>query len=41
MGCKDFNDQNAKVFPRVGLEPTSLLLASTALTDRAIEVLML
>ena len=36
MGCKDFNDQCAKVFPRVGLEPTSLLLASTAL----IEVLM-
>ena len=30
MGSKDFNDQNAKVFPRVGLEPTSLLLTSTA-----------
>ena len=39
MGCKDFNDQCAKVFPRVGLEPTSLLLASIAQTDWSIEVL--
>ena len=39
MGCKDFNDQNAKVFPRVGLGPTSLPLASTALTDWATKYL--